>query len=123
MPAGADFGAELFDGNDRVDASGGSLLPGSPAAIELFLRSGGANADVLIAGLKDAYMVGGAGRDRITGGQGYDRIGGGPGDDSVFVRGGGDDAVQCGSGTDTYAADKADDLRLCEDRAEVELTR
>jgi Ca2+-binding RTX toxin-like protein len=117
MPPDGIFGAELLAGHDRLDASGGSLLPGSPAQVELFIRSMGANADEIVGGAQESAMVGGDGRDRIVGGAGPDRIGAGPGDDFVAVRGGGPDSVQCGADFDTYEADRDDDLRLCERRA------
>jgi hypothetical protein len=116
MPIGRWFGAELYDGNDRLDASGGMTLPGAPAENELFIRSMGGGADELIAGAAESNLVGGTGRDRLVGGSGLDRIGAGPGDDVVLVRGGGRDAVQCGSGDDSVDADSEDVVRLCEDR-------
>lgn len=114
LPPDGIFGAELFAGNDRFDASGGSVLPGSPAEVELFVRSMGADADEIVGGAQGGAMVGGEGRDHIVGGRGPDRIGGGPGDDAMLVRGGGKDSVECGEGNDSYEADARDDLDHCE---------
>jgi hypothetical protein len=111
MPAseGETLGGQLLGGNDRFDASGGSLLPGSPAAMELFLRSGGDGADELIVGSVGSYAVGGKGRDTIVGGPGPDRtLSGGPGDDLVLARAGLKDGVQCGEGDDRYTASGSD---------------
>jgi len=116
LPPDGIFGAGLFAGNDRLDASGGSLLPASPAQVELFVRSMGTDADTVVAGAQGENLVGGPGRDLIVGGEGGDQVGAGPGDDTVMVAGGGKDYVECGKGDDSYAADKRDDIDHCEMR-------
>lgn len=117
MPDEGILGGSFRDGNDRFDASGGALAPGSPAAVELFLRNGGPGSDELVAGSVGSYIVGGLGGDRIVGGAGSDRtLAGGLGDDTVLARGGGRDALLCGGDRDRYSASGEDRVFDCERR-------
>ena len=122
------------DGNDRLDAYGGTgnVLRGGAGNDQLYGADG---ADELDGGEGDDYILGaggediitdsdgtneihaGAGHDIVTGGFGADEIYGDGGDDTLLgesgndlISGGeGDDTISGGAGADTLFGDEGDD--------------
>ena len=107
---------QLRPGNVTID--GGNLTVGpSGRDLENIVRDLAEGNDLLVGGIKNDTLEGGAGDDRILGKMGHDYLKGGEGDDSLFgmrgkdtLEGGaGDDVLSGGRGIDRLDGGAGDD--------------